>query len=1031
MLRKTKTLLLGLSVLAVSAYALPTEQYSESYVKPFPRFVGALRTMDPNDQFGRSVAIDGNYMVVGVPNEDSTWTFPTGPIPATPPFPGAASGTKANSGAAWVYKRQTDNSWQPTMYLKAFNSGVNDNFGGSVAISGDIIVIGARKEDGDADSCTAPTPCVNNNTMVDSGAAYVFIRQPNSETWVQQAFLKADDRAAGNDFGKAVSIDGNTIAVGADEAAYIYTTSGPIWAQQAKITAGNTNVNDLFGNAIAVDGDHVIIGAVGEDGDGNSIADNSLTDSGAAYIYHRTGTTWTQQAYLKAANLDSNDLFGASVAINGNIAVVGATAEAGNGENADNNTAANAGAVYVFELNNNQWKQTAYLKAIDVNNTAAFGASVAVYNDTVVVGSSSANGGSNNSGAAYVYKKTGNQWKHRSYLSADKFGTGDLFGDAIAISKIAPHNIAIGAPGEDSSSIAYPLNPADNSTPSTGAAYVFHSPTTVNLPQASTTYSIAGVLTGLAATDSITLRNKHSGGQEDMAVTGAGVTTSVNFMFTSPIDGMYDVSIPNQPAGYYCEVNSPVGDTQDVGGYGNVRDVYVNCGHSVGGNVSGLVGGGTLMLTNAGETLSINSDGSFAFENMATNGSNYDIKVQSQPTGQNCTVIGGVGSVSANVTNVNVSCLSNAASTYHVGGTINGLADGKTVTMTNGSETKIFAMNGGFNFDVAGTDGSSYAVAVATQPVGQTCTVSNNSGSIAGANVGNVTVDCRTNGVARYNVSGAWYDPAYDGSGFVMMQTPLGLGLSFYSYKGGDNGNTQWLISDFIGGDALEVGRTYNVNMYSGYPGNGGTFSTKPNLPTPTGPGTKYWGKLALRFDDCDKGQATLVDGDTSNGNDGRVTLSLQRLYSVNDINCTGSSSATGFNVSGAWYDSAFNGSGFYLTETTIGLVTTFYGYKATGNGNAFWLVSEPLPASTTISKNTAYNFAMRSGFMGNGGSFARKPTAANTGTKAWGSMNLSFDSCNSATLTLTDNDTSDGDDGSRTYPLVKLVGVNGLTCTE
>lgn len=292
-------------------------------------------------------------------------------------------------------------------------------------------------------------------------------------------------------------------------------------------------------------------------------------------------------------------------------------------------------------------------------------------------------------------------------------------------------------------------------------------------------------------------------------------------------------------------------------------------------------------------------------------------------------------------------------------------------------------------------------------------------------------LSCSGNDAASYNVSGAWYDPTYDGSGFVIMQTPVGTAISYYGYKGGADGNTQWLVSELISGTALEEGRTYNVRMRSGYPGNGGSFTNKPNLPTPEGDGAQYWGRLSIRFDSCTQGQATLIDDNDSDGDDGSVTMSLQLLYNLKNVDCSGDSSATsGFYISGIWYDPSFNGSGFYISETPAGLMSSFYGYKGSGNGDAFWLVSDVLPASTTIERNTPYTFVERSGFIGNGGSFATRPDPA-PGTKIWGNMNVVFDSCNTATLTLTDSDNSDGDYGSRTYSLIRLIGVEGLICDE
>jgi len=165
-------------------------------------------------------------------------------------------------------------------------------------------------------------------------------------------------------------------------------------AQEAYLKASNTDASDLFGVSIAVAGDTVIVGAFREDSsatgvDGNQ-ANNSADESGAAYVFVRSGSSWVQQAYLKASNTEEGDTFGSVVAISGNTIVVGASAEDSsttgvNGLQADN-SAPGSGAAYVFVRSGSVWTQQAYLKASNTNMNDAFGFSVAVSGDTVVVG---------------------------------------------------------------------------------------------------------------------------------------------------------------------------------------------------------------------------------------------------------------------------------------------------------------------------------------------------------------------------------------------------------------------------------------------------------------------------------------------------------------------------------------------------------------------------------------------------------------------------------------------------------------------
>ena len=197
---------------------------------------------------------------------------------------------------------------QQMAYLKASNVEYFDFFGNSVAVSGDTVVVGAPFDSGNG---------IN--------PAYVFTRMGG--LWTQQASLKASNAAGG--FGQSVAVSGDTMVVGApyeasgnsnnqadksasfSGAAYVFTRTNGVWTQQAYLKASNVGANDQFGYSVAVSGDTVVVGAFGEDsGNGSNQADNSATESGAAYVFARTSGVWTQQAYLKASNVGSGDRFG-------------------------------------------------------------------------------------------------------------------------------------------------------------------------------------------------------------------------------------------------------------------------------------------------------------------------------------------------------------------------------------------------------------------------------------------------------------------------------------------------------------------------------------------------------------------------------------------------------------------------------------------------------------------------------------------------------------------------------------------------
>ncbi len=391
-------------------------------------------------------------------------------------------------------------------YLKASNTEATDNFGISVAVSGETVVVGAVAEDSNA---TGVNGNQSDNSASASGAAYVYVR--SGGVWSQQAYLKASNTDAADNFGVSVAVSGDTVVVGATRedssatgvngnqadnsaleagAAYVFVRSAGVWGQQAYLKASNTGAGDQFGNSVAVSGDTILVGASQEDSsatgvDGNP-ADNSAADSGAAYVFVRSGGVWSQQAYLKASNTGAADNFGNSAAVSGDTVVVGASGEDSNatgvnGNQADN-SAGNSGAAYVFARNVGVWSQQAYLKASNTDAADNFSNSVAVSGDTVVVGAngedSNATGVNGNqsdnsaavSGAAYVFVRNGGVWSQQAYLKASNTGSFDTFGYSVAVSG---DTVVVGARGEASSATGVNGNQANNSAASAGAAYVF------------------------------------------------------------------------------------------------------------------------------------------------------------------------------------------------------------------------------------------------------------------------------------------------------------------------------------------------------------------------------------------------------------------------------------------------------------------------------------------------------------------------------------------------------------------------------
>ena len=431
--------------------------------------------LESNDEFGFSVAVSGDTAIVGARREDSS-------------IIGDGSDNSGSFvGAAYVFVRDGA-TWSQQAFLKAPNTGNNDEFGTSVAISEDTLVIGSVGEA----SRTVDDP--DDNTLFGAGAAYVFVR--NGTTWSQQAFLKADNAGSRDRFGVSVAVSGNTIIVGANEedssatgggddgsatnagAAYIFERSGTTWSQQAFLKADNAGAGDEFGISVAISGSTAVVGANEESSsaDGGS-EDNSAEAAGAAYVFVRNETSWSQQAFLKATNADEDDEFGISVGVSGDIIAVGANREDSSlsGGDADN-SALNSGGAYVFVRSGETWSQQAFLKADNAEEGDRFGTSVALSGNTLVVGASSEDssatgGGSDNSetvsGAAYVFMQSGTEWTQESFLKANNAGSTDTFGAKVAISG---NTIIAGAIREDSDL----TGGDDNSQSSSGAAYVFN-----------------------------------------------------------------------------------------------------------------------------------------------------------------------------------------------------------------------------------------------------------------------------------------------------------------------------------------------------------------------------------------------------------------------------------------------------------------------------------------------------------------------------------------------------------------------------
>lgn len=447
------------------------------------------------DGFGVSTALssDGTTLVVGAEGESSNATGIDG---------NQNDNSATSSGAVYVFTR-SGGAWTQQAYLKASNTGVEDFFGHAVALSadGNTLAVGASGESSEA------------------GAVYIFTR--TSGTWSQQAYVKASNMRSRYSFGSSISLatDGNTLAVGSPNeastatgiggdqtdhsgqgngAVYVFTRIGGAWSQQAYVKGSNTGDKDYFGTSVslAADGNTLAVGAVSEDsnatGVGGNQADNSARDSGAVYVFTRTATVWSQQAYIKASNPQEFDKFGSAItlAADGDTLAVGAINEdsgaAGVGGNQSDNLATDSGAVYVFKRTAATWLQEAYLKASNPGLNDSFGSSMslAVDGNTLAVGApmESSNGtgvdgtqgnkAAVGAGAVYVFTRGRGGWSQLVYIKAPNTEAADTFGAAVALAADG-NTLVAGALGEASNAMGFSGNQSDNSVAGSGAIYVY------------------------------------------------------------------------------------------------------------------------------------------------------------------------------------------------------------------------------------------------------------------------------------------------------------------------------------------------------------------------------------------------------------------------------------------------------------------------------------------------------------------------------------------------------------------------------
>lgn len=365
------------------------------------------------EEAGFSVSISGDTAIVAAYRTDLT--------------------AQVEHGSATVFVNQKG-TWIEQERLTASDAAAGDFFGYSVAVDGDTAVVGAYT--------------ANHSGLSDPGAAYVFVR--SCEAWTQQAKLTAADASDLAQFGRAVAINGDTILIGAQGvdvlgdtnvgAAYVYVRNGDTWSQQAWLTAPDGGQSHLFGRSVAISGNSAIVGAPRFETAGG-------IETGAAYVFVRSGASWFWQTKLIAPDGADRDWFGRSVAIDGDVAVVGADED-------DHSGVLDAGSAYVFEREIGTWTFVQQLVDSSPAEADAFGTSVAIDGGILGVGVPKADlPGLTDAGVALTYSLQEGLWLAEAATSLSAAASGDEFGRWISVSG---EFLLVGAPFRDHSGLSNP-----------------------------------------------------------------------------------------------------------------------------------------------------------------------------------------------------------------------------------------------------------------------------------------------------------------------------------------------------------------------------------------------------------------------------------------------------------------------------------------------------------------------------------------------------------------------------------------------
>jgi hypothetical protein len=348
------------------------------------------------DALGHSVAISGNYAIVGAPSDDDGGS---------------------TSGSAYIYKLSEGN-WTQMVKLNASDADQYCQFGYSVAISGNYAIVGAYRDSENA---------------YYAGAAYIY--KLSDGEWTETDKIMADDGEEQDCFGVSVSISGSYAFVGAyiknnfTGAAYVFSVSDEgLGTQVAKLVPDDVAENDYVGYSVSISGNYAIVGIPHND------------DTGSAYIYELSGGAWTEMIKLTASDAADYHCFGWSVFISGNYAIVGAYQ--------DDDGGAQSGSAYIYELSDGAWTEMEKLTASDAASTDRFGWSVSISGNYAIAGAYQDDDDADQSGSAYIYELSDGAWTQIAKLTGSRASSSASFGYSVSIS--SDYYSIIGAQGYSS-----------------------------------------------------------------------------------------------------------------------------------------------------------------------------------------------------------------------------------------------------------------------------------------------------------------------------------------------------------------------------------------------------------------------------------------------------------------------------------------------------------------------------------------------------------------------------------------------------